>query len=56
MTLASPFRTQPHLFAAFLMASTARCADLEEYVKECGKEKQTMLLINKADFLTDEYR
>jgi Tfp pilus assembly protein PilP len=33
-----------------------RCADLEEYVKECGKEKQTMLLVNKADFLSDEYR
>lgn len=33
-----------------------RCEDLEEYVKEVNSDKFNMILINKADFLTDEQR
>lgn len=33
-----------------------RCEDLEHYVKEVNVEKQNMILINKADFLTNEQR
>lgn len=33
-----------------------RCEDLEKYVKEISENKTNMLLINKADFLTDEQR
>ena len=31
-------------------------ADLEKYIKETGENKQFMLLINKADYLTEELR
>lgn len=33
-----------------------RSADLEKYVKEVDANKQNLLLLNKADFLTDEQR
>lgn len=33
-----------------------RCEDLERYVKEIDPEKLNMILLNKADFLTDEQR
>lgn len=33
-----------------------RCEDLEKYVKEINTNKINMLLINKADFLTEEQR
>lgn len=33
-----------------------RCEDLELYVKEVDANKQNILLLNKADFLTDEQR
>lgn len=33
-----------------------RCEDLEKYVKEIDENKQNMILINKADFLTIEQR
>ena len=33
-----------------------RCEDLETYVKEIGKDKVNVLLINKADFLTHTQR
>lgn len=33
-----------------------RCADLEAYVKEVSDHKQNLILINKADFLTDKQR
>lgn len=33
-----------------------RCEDLELYVKEVDPEKLNMILLNKADFLTDEQR
>ena len=33
-----------------------RCEDLEKYVKEVDSEKMNMILINKADFLTDKQR
>ncbi|KAL6257317.1 hypothetical protein P5V15_010892 [Pogonomyrmex californicus] len=33
-----------------------RCEDLERYVKEVNPDKLNMLLLNKADFLTDEQR
>lgn len=33
-----------------------RSEDLEKYVKEVGQDKMNMILINKADFLTDEQR
>jgi large subunit GTPase 1 len=33
-----------------------RCEDLEKYVKEVDANKQNVLLLNKADFLTDEQR
>ena len=33
-----------------------RCEDLELYVKEVSQDKMNMILINKADFLTDEQR
>ncbi|EFN76113.1 Large subunit GTPase 1-like protein [Harpegnathos saltator] len=33
-----------------------RCEDLERYVKEVNAEKLNMILINKADFLTNEQR
>lgn len=33
-----------------------RCEDLEKYVKEVDSNKQNVLLLNKADFLTDEQR
>lgn len=33
-----------------------RCEDLEKYVKEVGKDKENMILLNKADFMTDEQR
>ena len=33
-----------------------RCEDLESYVKEVGKDKVNVILLNKADFLTDEQR
>ncbi|XP_034180952.1 nucleostemin 3 [Osmia lignaria lignaria] len=33
-----------------------RCEDLEEYVKEVDPKKMNMILINKADFLTEEQR
>lgn len=33
-----------------------RCEDLERYVKEVNPEKLNMILINKADFLTEEQR
>lgn len=35
---------------------TFRCKDLEKYVMETGTHKRTMLLLNKADFLTPEER
>ena len=31
-------------------------ADLEKYIKEVGKGKQFLLLVNKADYLTEELR
>lgn len=33
-----------------------RSEDLERYVKEVGANKQNMILVNKADFLTEEQR
>lgn len=33
-----------------------RCEDLEHYVKEVNADKLNMILINKADFLTNEQR
>jgi len=33
-----------------------RCRDLERYVKEINPDKLNMILLNKADFLTDEQR
>ncbi|XP_024943699.1 large subunit GTPase 1 homolog isoform X2 [Cephus cinctus] len=33
-----------------------RCEDLEHYVKEVNPEKMNMILVNKADFLTDAQR
>lgn len=33
-----------------------RCADLEAYVKEVSPHKQNLILVNKADFLTDKQR
>lgn len=33
-----------------------RCEDLERYVKEIDSNKLNMILLNKADFLTDEQR
>ncbi|KYN44004.1 Large subunit GTPase 1 like protein [Trachymyrmex septentrionalis] len=33
-----------------------RCEDLERYVKEINSDKLNMILLNKADFLTDEQR
>ncbi|XP_055301961.1 large subunit GTPase 1 homolog [Sitodiplosis mosellana] len=33
-----------------------RSEDLEKYVKEVSQDKMNMILINKADFLTDEQR
>ncbi|XP_076761610.1 nucleostemin 3 [Xylocopa sonorina] len=33
-----------------------RCEDLEKYVKEVDPKKMNMILINKADFLTEEQR
>lgn len=33
-----------------------RCEDLEQYVKEINKDKQNILLLNKADFLSFEQR
>lgn len=33
-----------------------RCEDLETYVKEVSKEKDNLLLVNKADFLTKAQR
>ncbi|CAK9801195.1 Large subunit GTPase 1 homolog [Anthophora quadrimaculata] len=33
-----------------------RCEDLEAYVKEIDPKKMNMILINKADFLTEEQR
>ncbi|XP_017771082.1 PREDICTED: large subunit GTPase 1 homolog [Nicrophorus vespilloides] len=33
-----------------------RCQDLEKYVKEVSDDKMNMILINKADFLTEEQR
>ncbi|KAF2880185.1 hypothetical protein ILUMI_25986 [Ignelater luminosus] len=33
-----------------------RCEDLEKYVKEVSKEKINLILINKADFLTEHQR
>jgi len=33
-----------------------RCGDLERYVKEINPDKLNMILLNKADFLTDEQR
>lgn len=33
-----------------------RCEDLERYVKEIDPNKLNMILLNKADFLTDEQR
>lgn len=33
-----------------------RCEDLEKYVKEVSENKINMILINKADFLTEEQR
>ncbi|XP_017891105.1 large subunit GTPase 1 homolog [Ceratina calcarata] len=33
-----------------------RCEDLEAYVKEINPRKMNMILINKADFLTEEQR
>ena len=33
-----------------------RCEDLENYVKEVNKNKVNVLLINKADFLTQAQR
>lgn len=33
-----------------------RCPDLEAYVKEVDERKTNVLLLNKADFLTDQQR
>mmetsp|Transcript_31420 Transcript_31420/g.73364 ORF Transcript_31420/g.73364 Transcript_31420/m.73364 type:complete len:585 (+) Transcript_31420:143-1897(+) len=33
-----------------------RCHDLERYVRSCEGDKQTLLLVNKADFLSAELR
>ncbi|KAL0274917.1 UNVERIFIED_CONTAM: hypothetical protein PYX00_002938 [Menopon gallinae] len=33
-----------------------RCTDLEKYVKEVDENKENVLLINKADFLSEEQR
>ena len=33
-----------------------RCEDLESYVMEVNNDKVNVLLINKADFLTQEQR
>ncbi|XP_009693207.1 PREDICTED: large subunit GTPase 1 homolog, partial [Cariama cristata] len=33
-----------------------RCQDLESYVKEIGNDKENMILINKADLLSEEQR
>ncbi|NXY49657.1 LSG1 GTPase, partial [Ceuthmochares aereus] len=33
-----------------------RCQDLESYVKEVNNDKENMILINKADFLSEEQR
>lgn len=33
-----------------------RCEDLEKYVKEVDQNKQNIVLLNKADYLTDEQR
>ncbi|XP_048361452.1 large subunit GTPase 1 homolog [Sphaerodactylus townsendi] len=33
-----------------------RCPDLESYVKELSPEKENLLLLNKADFLSEEQR
>ena len=33
-----------------------RCEDLEKYVKEVGEKKVNVVLINKADLLTDHQR
>lgn len=32
------------------------CPDLEEYVKEVDESKQLLILVNKADFLTEPFR
>ncbi len=33
-----------------------RCPDLEAYVKEVDAKKQLLILVNKSDFLTEEFR
>ncbi|KAK5166265.1 uncharacterized protein LTR77_008526 [Saxophila tyrrhenica] len=33
-----------------------RCEDLERYVKEVGKRKRNLLLVNKADMMTEDQR
>nr|XP_033815276.1 large subunit GTPase 1 homolog [Geotrypetes seraphini] len=33
-----------------------RCQDLERYVKEVGQDKENIILVNKADLLTEEQR
>lgn len=33
-----------------------RCEDLEKYVKEVSEDKMNLILINKADFLTEQQR
>lgn len=33
-----------------------RCEDLEKYVEDSGEQKQNMILINKADLLSEEQR
>ena len=33
-----------------------RCEDLESYVKEVGENKVNVILLNKADFLTQQQR
>lgn len=32
------------------------CGDLEKYVKEVGEEKVNVILVNKADLLTEDQR
>ena len=33
-----------------------RCEDLDNYVREVGPFKKTLLLVNKADLLSDKQR
>lgn len=40
----------------FPCLARCRCPDLEEYIREVDEKKQMLILVNKSDFLTDEFR